>query len=73
VGSGWTRKVTLESGKIDGFNSGMYVYESIQDILDGRESAKIEKKISQFFRQYIDLGLTLDQLKRIRVILEEDK
>ena len=51
------------------FQYDMQVYLNKQDIFDGVERSSIEKKLRGKFSQYVNSGLTLEQLRAIDEII----
>ena len=57
----------------DHFNAERKIYLSEQEILDEQEVGKLEREIQQVFDMFSRVKLSLDQLRRIKQILDEGK
>lgn len=57
---------------IDSFRT-IYLFTNIQEVKDKAEKRKIENRISNTIKSYVDSGVSLDALRQINTILDNDK
>lgn len=69
-----TIKFHIESRRqVTEYSAGYELYETKEEILEMSERKELQSKVRKVFRDWMDTGLTLDQLKRIDAIMQEGK